>query len=279
MIDIGALIYSTKRTRNPLERGSDESWLGVQLVGGKPDEIAKAVEIVNRHDFSVLDFNLGCPAPKVAKKGKGAGLAKEFDIAAYFADIMVKKSRFPVTAKIRIQDPIDPVPTILLSKKLQDVGIRAITIHGRTLEAIYSGPCHRHIIAAVQDELKIQVIANGGVTDVESYEILRKETGCGPVMIARGAMGNPWIFEFLNSTRVSLPTTEELSHEMETHFNELVEYYGEKVATKLSRKIILDYMEGRGFLSKLKCQVVKINSTDDFNKFMEEIRNRPRRGG
>jgi len=275
MVDVGALIYSTRQLKNPLERGSDESWLGVQLVGCKPDEIIKAVEIINRYDFSVLDLNLGCPTPKVAKKGKGAGLARESDMAAFIAELMVKKSRFPVTAKIRIQDTNNPELTVSLAKKLENVGIRALTVHGRILDAIYSGPCHADIISAVRKELKIQVVANGGVVDLISYEKLKRESECGPVMVARGAMGNPWLFEYLNGSRNSEPSTEELCKEMETHFFELVDYYGEKATMKLSRKIILDYLEGRGYNSHLKCQVVKINSVDDFRRFMEDVHKGP----
>ena len=275
MVDTGSLIYSKKVTRNFLDRGDDEPWLGVQVVGAKIDEIEKAVDIINQREFSVLDLNLGCPTPKVVRKGKGAGLGKNPDLAAKIIELMVKKSRFPVTAKIRIQDISDPESTIYLAKKLEDAGIRAMTIHGRLLKAIYSGPCYADIIAAVRASVNVQVIANGGVTDRESYLKLKEASGASEIMIARGAMGNPWIFEEVSGKRTKFPSTEELCEEMERHVLETVEYYGEALAMKLTRKHILDYLGGRGYTGKLKCSVSGLSTLKDFKLFMEEVRKGP----
>ncbi len=275
MVDTGSLIYAKRNLRQFLDKGDDEKWLGVQTVGAKPDEIGKAVDIINQGNYSILDLNIGCPTPKVAKKGKGSGLAKEPDKAAKIIDLMVKRSKFPVTAKIRIQDRENPEPTIYLAKKLENAGAEAITIHGRLAKDIYSGECYSNIISEVRENLKIQVVANGGAFDLKSYEELRVNSGCGPVMIARGAMGNPWIFEFLAKERVSLPTTEELCNEMEVHIMETIDYYGEEMAMKLSRKFILDYLGGRGYTGKLKCAVVKLKTSDDFKKFINEVKKGP----
>ena len=275
MVDTGSLIYSKRAARNFLDRGDDEDWLGVQIVGAKIDEIEKAVDTINRHEFSVLDLNLGCPTPKVVRKGKGAGLGKTPELAAKIIELMVKKSRFPVTAKIRIQDTLEPEPTVYLAKKLEEAGVRAITIHGRLLKAIYSGICYADIIAAVRESVNVQIIANGGVMDRKSYLKLKEDSGCSEIMIARAAMGNPWIFEEITENRIKPPTTEELCDEMERHVLETVEYYGEAMAMKLSRKYILDYLGGRGYTGKLKCSVSVISTVDEFKYFMEEVRKGP----
>ena len=275
MVDVGSLIYAKDVKRKYLHRGNDEEWLGVQLVGSKIDEFEKAVEIINQHDFSVLDLNIGCPTPKVVRKGKGGGLARNPDLAAKIIELMVKKSSFPVTAKIRIQDIKNPEPTIYLAKKLESAGAQAITIHGRLLKAIYSGPCYADIIAAVKNELNIQVIANGGVMDRESYLQLKEKSECSEIMIARGAMGNPWIFDEIAGERVKYQTPEELCDEMERHVFETAEYYGEELAMKLSRKFILDYLGGRGYTGKLKCKVAEICTVSDFKCFMQEVRKGP----
>jgi tRNA-dihydrouridine synthase B len=275
MVDTGSLIYAKERTRNFLDRADDEEWLGVQLVGCKLDEIGKAVEIVNEHIFSVLDLNIGCPVPKVARKGKGAGLAKEPDHAAKIIELMVKKSKFPVTAKIRIQDIDNPESTVVLARKLEAAGARAITIHGRLEKAIYSGPCYGDIIKAVKESVKIQVIANGGVMGYESYCDLKKTSGCSEIMIARGAMGNPWIFEEVESGNKKIISTDELCDEMEAHIFAVASYYDEIKAMKLSRKIILDYLQGRGYPRELKCEVVKIKTVDDFKEFMLRVKKGP----
>ena len=275
MVDIGSLIYAKERTRNFLDRADDEEWLGLQLVGCKLDEIEKAVEIVNEFNFSVLDLNIGCPVPKVARKGKGAGLAKDVDHAAKIIELMVKKSKYPVTAKIRIQDIEDPEPTILLVQKLKNAGVRAITIHGRLDKAVYSGPCYGDIIKTVKESVDIQIIANGGVVDYETYRDLKKNSGCTEIMVARGAMGNPWIFEEIKTGKKRFIPADELCNEMESHIFELADYYPEVTAMKLSRKIILDYLHGRGYPRELKCGVVKIKTVEDFKDFMLEVKKGP----
>jgi tRNA-dihydrouridine synthase B len=275
MVDTGSLIYARGRTRNFLDRADDEEWLGTQLVGNKIDEIEKAVEIVNEFNFNVLDLNIGCPTPKVARKGKGAGLAKDPDHAAKIIDMMVKKSKFPITAKIRIQDINDPRPTIFLAKKLELAGAQAITIHGRLEKAIYSGPCYADIIKAVKGAVNVQIIANGGVTNYEKYCDLKKKSECNEIMVARGAMGNPWIFEEIKTGVKRIISTDDLCNEMESHIFELANYYDEIIAMKLSRKIILDYLQGRGYPRELKCDVVEIKTLDEFKQFMKIVKKGP----
>lgn len=275
MVDVSSLVHSTKRSLKFLKRDDGEKWLGVQLVGRNPDEMIKAVEVVNEHNFDVLDLNMGCPTPKVAKRGKGAGLAKEIDLAVKIIDVMVHKSRFPVTAKIRIQDKTCPESTIYLAKQLESAGIQALTIHGRLYEAIYSGPCHAQIISAVRESLKIQVIANGGVFSKESYDTLRKDTGCTVVMVARGAMGNPWIFNELKGNIDGLIGTDEFIDEMHKHISDVVLYHGEKFGMKFARKIILDYLKGRGYGGELKSRASKISTLNEFEIYLDEIRKGP----
>lgn len=275
MIDISSLVHSPKRSVKFLKRDDSEKWLGVQLVGRKIDEMFKAVEIINEHNFDVLDLNMGCPTPKVAKKGKGAGLAREIDLAARIIEIMVQKSKLPVTAKIRIQDKTSPESTIYLAKQLESAGIQALTIHGRLYEAIYSGPCYAEIISAVRENLKIQVIANGGVFNKESYDTLRRDSGCSAVMVARGAMGNPWLFEEIKGLRDGLIETNEFVDEMHKHMCDIVSYHGEKFGMKIARKIILDYLKGRGYSGELKSRASKITTMDEFEIYLNEVRKGP----
>ncbi|MCF7791906.1 MAG: tRNA-dihydrouridine synthase family protein [Victivallales bacterium] len=277
MIDTGSLVYAKGRTRNFLDRAEDEEWLGVQIVGNRIDEIKKAVEIINTRDFSVLDLNIGCPTPKVAKKGKGAGLARDIDYAAKIIEAMVKKSHFPVTAKIRIQDINDPSPTVDFIKKLENAGLQAVTVHGRLMKSIYSGPCYTDIIKAVKENVRMPVVANGGVMNYQDYKDIMNRSGCSRIMIARGAMGNPWIFEELTTGIKRYISTEELCDEMQKHISEIAEYYEEITAMKLSRKIILDYLQGRGFPRKLKCEVSQIRTLDDFKRFMLKVKEGPSR--
>lgn len=275
MVDISSLVHSPKRSVKFLRRDESEKWLGIQLVGRKIDEMYKSVEIVNEYNFDVLDLNMGCPTPKVAKKGKGAGLAKEIELACKIIDTMVKISKIPVTAKIRIQDKTCPESTIYLAKQLESAGIQALTIHGRLYEAIYSGPCYAQIISAVRENLKIQVIANGGVFNKESYDALGRDSGCGAVMVARGAMGNPWIFEEVKGLRDGFVETDEFVSEIHKHISDIVLYHGEKFGIRIARKIILDYLKGRGYGGEMKSKASKISTIDEFELYLNEVRKGP----
>jgi len=277
MVDIGSLVYSSRNIniRKFLDRDQDEEWLGVQIIGYKLNEIEKAVEIINKYDFNVLDFNIGCPTPKVVKKRKGASLSKNPEHVAKIIELMVKKSRFPVTAKIRIQDITNPESTIYLAKKIEEAGAHALTIHGRLLSAIYSGPCYANIISAVRENVKIQVIANGGVIDKDSYHKLKDASGCSEIMLARGAMGNPWIFEEIRNNKSIVPSAKELANEIELHIVETISYYGENIGCKLCRKLILDYLKGRGFSGEFKSKVVKLSTLEEIKNFIKELRKCP----
>lgn len=271
MIDAGSLAFGTEKTIRFLDRAPEEDWLGVQLVGSAPDHLAKAVNILNTREFSVIDLNMGCPAPKVAKKGEGAMLALRPDDALKAFEAIAKISRFPVTVKTRIQDEKDPGSTIKFVKMLENAGAKAVTIHGRIKKAFYSGPVFHDIIAAIRENVNIQIIANGGVMNLASYDRLREESGCSCVMLARGAMGNPWLFKEIAEGHAIIPSPGELCDEMRRHIMHMVGYYGENLAMKIARKIVLDYLKGRGYPRNIKCGVSHMDSVADFEGILSQI--------
>jgi nifR3 family TIM-barrel protein len=277
MVDAGSIAMGNGKTDKMLVREDDEPWLGVQLVGADHAHLAKAAEMLNDRHFDVLDFNLGCPAPKVVKKGEGAKLAENPEAAIRAFEILPRKSRFPVTAKIRILSETDPAPTIRLATLLRDAGAKAITIHGRVRRNFYSGPVFSDIIAAAREALPgIRVIANGGVVDADTCRELRESSGCDSVMLARGAMGNPWIFdEIAGGAEWSPPTYAEFADEIFSHVRDMAEFHGLELGLKIARKIILDYMRGRGFARILKTKVIEIATIDDLRRFTDELRKGP----
>ncbi|QSH41774.1 tRNA-dihydrouridine synthase family protein [Lentisphaerota bacterium ZTH] len=276
MIDAGSLAFGNDKTLRYMERGADEEWLGVQLVGSNPEFIKRAVEVLNEREFDVLDFNLGCPVPKVAKKEAGAKLGKNIKRAVEIFSIIAEKSRFPVTAKIRILDETDPEPTLELVSGLAQAGARAVTIHGRIMKSFYSGPVFADIIRAASSSLPVQVIANGGITNWRNRNELQKKSDCDCVMLARGAMGNPWIFrELCDQKEYQPPTPAELAGELERHMLELINYLGAELAMKAGRKIILDYLKSRGFTGSVKAEVSSLKTALDFENFMKVVRRGP----
>ena len=276
MVDVSSLAWNHAKSLRMLERGGEESFLGCQLIGSNMDALAKAVDVVNeKGDFDILDLNLGCPVPKASKKFAGAELGRNIDAAESVYKKMASLSRYPVSAKMRIISETDPQPTIDLACRLEAAGAVALTIHGRIKEKIYSGPVFGGIIRQVQEALSIPVVANGGIMDRESAESLRKESGCSRIMVARGAMGNPWIFSELSGNSFSYPTLEELMTEMREHVMDMAEYYGAETAFKLGRKILLDYLKGRGFASECRRRASLVNTMTAFEELMELIAGGP----
>ncbi len=273
MVDVSSLAWNHAKSLRMLERGSSETFLGCQLIGSNPECLAKAVDVVNgQGDFDVLDLNLGCPVPKASKKFAGAELGRNVDAAEKTFKQMASLSRYPVSAKMRIISETDPAPTIDLALRLQAAGAVAVTVHGRIKEKVYSGPVFFEIIAAVNEKLSIPVIANGGVMDRESAAVMRRETGCSRIMVARGAMGNPWIFSQLAAeTAPPYPTVAELAAEMRMHLADMIEYFGETTAFRLGRKILLDYLKGRGFASECRRRASLVNSMESFEELMAMV--------
>ena len=271
MVDAASLAHTPARGMALAERGSDEDFLGVQVVGSNVEWLKRSCDELNTREFSLLDFNLGCPVAKVVKKGAGAALSRKIDEALNCFRVLAEHSRFPVTAKLRILSQDDPLPTVHLAEGLVSLGARALTVHGRVQEDFYSGAVHAEIIAAVREAVApsgVQVIANGGVRDRNSCERLRSGSGCSRVMLAQGAMGNPWIFGEL-SRGDPPPTLEEWKWELRTHVGEMVEYYGEKNALRRARKIIHDYLRGRGFAAECRNRASLLETFSEFERWLE----------
>jgi len=277
MVDAGSLVFGNYKTNELLTaRDPSEDFLGIQLVGSDPEILARAAEIVNTRDFSVLDFNLGCPAPKVARKCEGISLViHRPDEAIRAFSILAEHSRIPVTAKTRILSEDDPGPTVKFALRLQDAGAQAITLHGRLMKNFYSGPVFHEVIRAVREALKIPVIANGGALTVERYRELVTESGCANGMVARGACGNPWIFREIAAGKPDPPTLSEFMTEIRLHFEAMLRFYGMENGLRICRKTLLAYLRGRGFPGGLRASVSTLNSTDAFEELMRRVAEGP----
>lgn len=277
MVDAGSLVFGNYKTcRQLIARDASEDFLGIQLVGSEPDILAKAAEIVNSHPFSVLDFNLGCPAPKVAKKCEGISFViHRPDEAVRALAVLAEHSRIPVTAKTRILSEDDPGPTARFAKRLQDAGAQAVTLHGRLMKNFYSGPVFYDIIKAVRENLKIPVIANGGALSQPLYQQLVTRSACANGMVARGACGNPWIFREIAAGHPDPPSLREFAAEIRLHFESMMRFYGMENGFRICRKTLLEYLRGRGFPGELRASVSTLNSLDAFETLMRRVEEGP----
>jgi len=272
LLDAGSLVYRNPLQARALTRAPDEPWLGVQLLGSEPEILGEAVLRLNEQPFDLLDLNLGCPVPKVTKRGAGIALATNLELALRCVESVVKVSRMPVTVKTRVLSGNDPEPTLRLARALEHRGIAALTIHGRVWQQIYSGRVAVEVIRAVRDAVGIPVIANGGVFDRQSGLELSEKTGCRRIMIARGAIGNPWIFRELQAPGAVPPSHPEVCDQIERHVLDMVAHYGEETGMRNARKIILAYLTGRGYRRLRRRAVTGLRTMAAFRELLTVVR-------
>ena len=273
MVDAASIAYNNSNSSLLLDRGADEDFLAVQLVGSDLEHLRISVDAINEHNFDLLDFNLGCPVPKVAKKHAGAALGKDISRALQCFELLARRTRFPITAKIRILDEEDLTPTLDLVQGLAGLGAMAITIHGRIMSKFYSGPVFGNIIAACAAAVpETRIIANGGVMSFADAVKLRQASNCQSIMLARGMMGNPWLFrEIAEGENFVPPTVADWAAEMTLHIEDMAQYYGESRGMILSRKLILDYLRGRGFGGESKNRASNISTLTEFYQFRDWV--------
>jgi len=195
MISSYGIHYKNAKTFDMFDWTDEERPVVVQIFGADPDVMGTAARLVEEAGADIIDINLGCPVPKVRKTGAGAGLIEDFDTARKVMASVVNAVKVPVTVKTRkgIDDQRITAPD--LARIAEDVGVSAISIHGRTAEQGYSGLADWQVIAETKKVVSIPVIGNGDIRSPEDAKRMLDETGCDGVMIGRGSLGNPWLFQ------------------------------------------------------------------------------------
>ena len=224
-----------------------------------------------------LDFNLGCPAPKIVKNGEGSALMKNPKLVAELLTALRSSTDLPVSVKMRIGFDSDHINSVEIAQIAQDCGINSITVHGRTREQYYSGKADWSEIAKVKQAVRIPVIANGDVCDEKSLDAIISETNADGVMIGRAAMGNPWIFKRLNhyiktGEKLPPPTLEERFNVIRRHLDLLLEFKGEYIGIREMRKHAAWYTKGLIGGAELRDKINRAESKEDFLKIFADNR-------
>lgn len=271
MISAKAILYKNKNTEELMSIDSRENPVSLQLFGSDPDIMAGIARQIEDRPFDILDINMGCPVPKIVNNGEGSALMKNQRLAGEIIRKCVDAIKKPVTVKIRKGFDDDHVNAVEMAKIAEDAGAAAVAVHGRTRQQYYSGKADWDIIRQVKEAVSIPVIGNGDLLCAEDVIAMQEQTGCDGFMIARGAQGNPWIFQqilhyFETGEIMPKPSFEEVRDMILRHAQMMIDFKGEYIGIREIRKHAAWYTAGYKNSSKLRVAINAVENLEDLAK-------------
>ena len=272
------LIRDAAKSVMKLDIYEKERPVGIQIFGANLDSMLRSVEIVEASKPDIIDINFGCPVKKVVSKGAGAGILKDIDLMVKLTKAMVEHTNLPVTVKTRLGWDHDSIRIVEVAERLQDVGAKAIAIHGRTRAQMYKGNADWKPIADVKNNsrMHIPVFGNGDVDSPERAVEMRDTYGLDGAMIGRASIGNPWFFKevkhyFRTGTHMAPPTLEERVEAARRHLHMSIDWKGEKLGVFETRRHYSNYFRGiRGF-KPYRTRLVTCDEPSDVFATLDEI--------
>ncbi|MBE7474497.1 MAG: tRNA dihydrouridine synthase DusB [Anaerolineales bacterium] len=276
-VSVDGILHGNERTGQMLEFDPSERPMTFQIFGSDEVKIEEAARRIEQLGPDIIDLNMGCSVPKVSGRGAGAALLREpAKIGRIFARL-TRALSVPVTGKIRLGWDQQSLNYLEVAKTLEDNGAALIAVHGRTKAQAYNGQANWDAIAEIKAAVKIPVIGNGDVTCVADIERIKRHTGCDGVMIARAAIGNPWIFQRKDIHQITLA---EKSALIRRHLDLMLDFYGEERGLILFRKHVVKYVRGLAHIAQVKAQLVTCTRPEEFialmNQYEDEAGDRAR---
>ena len=273
------LIRDARKSVKKLDIFDYERPIGIQFYGGNIDSMKEAAEIIEASNPDIIDINYGCPVKGVACNGAGAGLLQDVDKMVRITQEVVKSTKLPVTVKTRLGWDDSTKNIVEVAERLQDIGIQALTVHGRTRKQMYKGPADWTLIGAIKNNprMKIPIFGNGDVVSPEFAIDMKNKHGVDGVMIGRAAIGYPWIFREIKHFMATgmqreKPTIDERVDTALSHLRKSLEWKGEKTCIVEMRSHYSNYFKGLPNFKETRMKLVTSFSLDEIIALLEQVR-------
>ncbi|MEN9458676.1 MAG: hypothetical protein RL135_1262 [Bacteroidota bacterium] len=272
------LIRDAIKSRQKLDIFEYERPVGIQIFGGDEDALSLSAKIVETVNPDLLDINFGCPVKKVALKGAGAGVLKDIDLMVRLTEATVKSTKLPVTVKTRLGWDDQNKNIEEVAERLQDVGIKALAIHGRTRAQMYKGEADWTLIAKVKNNprIKIPIFGNGDIDSPQKAKLYKERYGVDGIMIGRAAIGYPWIFREIKHYLATgeilpAPTLAERVAICKKHLRKSVEWKGPKVGIFEMRRHYTNYLKGLPGIKDYRARLVTLMEPVEIESVLDEV--------